>query len=57
MWAAGADVAHFDGQQWTLVPDVPDVTRTGNTDPGTYVTGDAHSVWLATGGRFFRMVN
>ena len=57
VWAAGADVAHFDGQQWTLVPDVPDVTRTGNTDPGTYVTGDAHSVWLATGGRFFRMVD
>lgn len=56
IWAAGDDVAHYDGQVWSLAADAPAAARSSNFDPrNTYVTGDAGSVWLATTGpRFFR---
>jgi hypothetical protein len=56
VWAAGNDVAHFDGQSWSLIPDAPPAARGDDTN-NTFVTGDAGSVWLATPGpRFFRKV-
>jgi hypothetical protein len=56
IWAAGNDVAHFDGQSWSLIPDAPPAAR-GDDPSNTFVTGDAGSVWLATPGpRFFRKV-
>jgi hypothetical protein len=58
IWAAGEDVAHFDGQGWSLVSDVPPSAH-GTTDfpVNTFVTGDAASTWLVTPGpRFFRKV-
>lgn len=55
LWASGDNVAHFDGQQWTLVTDAPPPTRTQGGPFDTVVTGDAVSVWLtAPGPRFFR---
>ena len=57
LWAAGDDVAHFDGQSWSLDPGVPAAARSILDERNTYVTGDAASVWLATPGpRFFRLV-
>jgi len=57
LWAAGADVAHFDGQGWSLVSNAPDAAREQLDTTHTFVTGDAGSVWLATPGpRFFREV-
>jgi hypothetical protein len=57
LWAAGDDVAHFDGQTWSLDPGVPAAARSVLDERNSYVTGDAGSVWLATPGpRFFRMV-
>jgi hypothetical protein len=54
LWSAGDDVAHFDGQQWSLVPGIPDAARDGFA--GTHVSGDGRAVWLSTPGpRFFRM--
>jgi hypothetical protein len=56
IWAAGADVAHFDGVAWSRVADVPDAVR----DPAhqgfeSVVTGDATATWLVgPGPRFFR---
>jgi len=58
VWASGSDVAHFDGQNWSLDPTVPTVARSTD-ERNTYVTGDASTVWLATSGpvpHFFRMV-
>ena len=56
VWAAGDDVAHFDGQSWSLVVDAPAGSR-GADEHNTLVSGDAGSVWLATPGpRFFRKV-
>jgi hypothetical protein len=58
VWAAGSDVAHYDGQQWSLVTDAPAATRNRNIFMNTIVTGDAGSVWLtAAGGLFYRMVS
>lgn len=55
VWASGADVAHFDGQGWSLVSDAPAAARGASDDSNTFVTGDATSVWLSTPGpRFFR---
>jgi hypothetical protein len=55
VWASGGDVAHFDGQSWSLVSDAPAAARNASNDGNTYVTGDATSVWLSTPGpRFFR---
>jgi hypothetical protein len=57
LWAAGEDVAHFDGQSWALVPDAPAATRNSDDFGNTLVTGDAGSVWLVTPGpHFFRRV-
>jgi hypothetical protein len=57
LWTAGNDVAHFDGQTWSLVSDAPAAARSTSDDFNTYVTGDASSVWLATTGpHFFRKV-
>lgn len=57
VWAAGADVAHFDGQGWSLVSDVPAAARDEADAKNTLVTGDDGSVWLVTTGpHFFREV-
>jgi hypothetical protein len=56
IWAAGADVAHFDGQGWSLVSDAPAAARSTD-ERNTLVTGDAASTWLVTRGpHFFRKV-
>ena len=55
VWAAGQDVAHFDGQSWSLATDAPAPARSGSDSNNTFVTGDPGSVWLVTPGpRFFR---
>ena len=55
VWASGGDVAHFDGQSWSLISDAPAAARNASDDKNTYVTGDATSIWLSTPGpRFFR---
>jgi hypothetical protein len=58
LWAAGSDVAHFDGQGWSLVTDAPAPAHSATRDQrNTFVTGDAASTWLVTPGpRFFRKV-
>jgi hypothetical protein len=57
IWAGGNDVAHFDRQGWSLVPDAPAAARSDLDLSNTFVAGDAGSVWLATPGpRFFRKV-
>ena len=58
VWSAGEDVAHFDGQGWSLVADAPPSARSDqNAITNTFVTGDAASVWLVTPGpHFFRKV-
>jgi hypothetical protein len=58
IWAAGDDVAHFDGQGWSLVADAPAPTHGSNDFRNTVVTGDAGSIWLVTAGpHFFRKAN
>ena len=59
VWAAGDDVAHFDGQDWSVDPGVPALARNPTHDDNTFVTGDAGAVWLVVSGpvpHFFRMV-
>jgi len=58
MWAAGADVAQFDGQAWSLVADAPAPAHsTTGLETNTFVTGDSAATWLVTPGpRFFRQV-
>jgi hypothetical protein len=57
VWAAGGDVAHFDGQGWSFDADAPAAARDEADTKNTLVTGDAASVWLVTTGpRFFREV-
>ena len=57
VWAAGGDVAHFDGQGWSFIADAPAAARDEADIKNTLVTGDADSVWLVTSGpRFFRKV-
>ncbi|HXJ19094.1 MAG TPA: hypothetical protein VMT03_02595 [Polyangia bacterium] len=58
VWGSGDNVAHFDGQGWSLVSDAPDAARsTTGLETNTLVTGDAASTWLVTPGpRFFRKV-
>ena len=58
LWAAGGDVAHFDGQSWSQAADAPAPARNStNLVTNTFVTGDAGSVWLVTPGpRFFRKI-
>ena len=56
LWAAGADVAHFDGTSWSLQADVPAAARSPTGDRNnTFVGGDPNAVWLVTPGpHFFR---
>ncbi|MES1165326.1 MAG: hypothetical protein ABUR63_06205, partial [Verrucomicrobiota bacterium] len=56
LWAAGEDVAHFDGEGWSLVTDAPAPAHsTTGLETNTFVTGDASATWLVTPGpRFFR---
>src|SRR5262252_2590735 len=57
IWAAGDDVAHFDGQNWSLASDAPAAAHSTNDEHNTHVGGDAGSIWLATPGpHFFRKV-
>jgi hypothetical protein len=56
IWAAGEDVAHWDGAKWSRSNDVPDAARAPLNGGATIVTGDAGSIWLvARGPRFFRL--
>ncbi len=56
VWAAGEDVAHYDGTTWTEVPGTPDAVRDINhVYSESLVTGDATATWLVgRGPRFFR---
>lgn len=56
LWAAGSDVAHFDGTNWTLQTDVPAAAHAMPSDwTNTFVGGDPAATWLVTPGpRFFR---
>lgn len=56
LWAAGNDLAHFDGTNWTLAADAPPAARVSSSIlDNTFVTGDAAAVWIVTPGpRFFR---
>jgi hypothetical protein len=56
IWAAGTDVARFDGTSWTLQTDVPAATHSMTGDwTNTLVGGDPAATWLVTPGpRFFR---
>jgi hypothetical protein len=55
VWAAGDDIAHWDGTKWSRNADASDSTRAPINGGVTVVTGDAASVWLVTAGpRFFR---
>lgn len=59
VWAAGDDVAHFDGQDWSLDPGVPALARNPTDENNTFVAGDAGAVWLVVSGpapHFFRLV-
>ncbi|HVY36841.1 MAG TPA: hypothetical protein VHM31_02870, partial [Polyangia bacterium] len=57
VWAAGEDVARFDGESWSLATDAPPSAHSTDMFTNTFVTGDAGSVWLVTPGpRFFRKV-
>jgi hypothetical protein len=55
LWAAGTDVAHFDGTNWTLQTDVPSAAQAATSTRNTVVGGDPAATWLITPGpRFFR---
>jgi hypothetical protein len=55
LWGAGNNVAHFDGNRWAIVSDAPAPAVHSHNLEATFVTGDAHAVWLvAPGPRFFR---
>lgn len=55
VWAAGEDVAHYDGTAWAEVPGTPDTVTDLNQTGHTYsiVTGDATSTWLVGRGPTF----
>ena len=55
VWAAGDDVAHWDGATWSRSADAPAGARAPQNGGATLVTGDAGSTWLvARGPHFFR---
>jgi len=55
IWAAGDDVAHWDGAKWSRSGDAPAGARALLNGGATLVTGDAGSTWLvARGPHFFR---
>jgi len=51
VWAAGADVVHWDGSAAAIATDAPADLRHAYA----LVTGDAGSVWLVGAGRFYRL--
>ena len=55
IWAAGQDIAHFDGKGWSRVADVPDTVRQPQNifDPGAVVVGDGQATWLTNAGPVF----
>ena len=59
LYAAGTDLAHFDGTTWSLVADQPPSAHGGGYPwTNTFVTGDATAVWIVTPGpRFFRKLD
>jgi hypothetical protein len=54
--AAGKDIAHFDGTNWSQVADAPASVR-DNTDATVFdeavVVGDATTTWLTNAGPVF----
>jgi hypothetical protein len=58
VWAAGGDIAHFDGTSWSRVADAPDAVVSdvnGISPDRSVVTGDANATWLVgVGPHFFR---
>ena len=56
IWAAGKDIAHFDGTSWSQVADAPASVR-DNTDATVFddavVVGDATATWLTNAGPVF----
>ena len=56
VWAAGQDIAHFDGTSWSQVADAPASVR-DNTDATVFdnavVVGDATATWLTNAGPVF----
>ncbi len=56
IWAAGKDIAHFDGTSWSQVADAPASVR-DNTDATVFddavVVGDATTTWLTNAGPVF----
>ena len=56
VWAAGEDIAHFDGSAWSRVADAPDAVRDlHGLHVDSVVTGDANVTWLVgVGPHFFR---
>jgi len=61
LYAAGTDLAHFDGTTWSMVADQPPSAHgptAGYPPTNTFVTGDATAVWIVTPGpRFFRKLD
>jgi hypothetical protein len=56
VWAAGEDIAHFDGSAWSRVTGAPDAVRDlRGVHADSVVTGDANATWLVgVGPHFFR---
>ena len=56
IWAAGKDIAHFDGTSWSQVADAPASVR-DNTSATIFdeavVVGDATTTWLTNAGPVF----
>ena len=56
IWAAGTDIAHFDGTSWSQVADAPASVR-DNTDATVFdnavVVGDATTTWVTNAGPVF----
>jgi hypothetical protein len=60
VYAAGTDLAHYDGTTWSVVADEPPSAHVpaNASHDNTFVTGDATAVWIVTPGpRFFRKVD
>jgi len=56
LYAAGTDLVHFDGTDWTVVADAPPPAHGSRSAyNNTFVSGDPAAVWIVTiGPRFFR---
>ena len=54
IWAAGKDIAHFDGADWSQVADTPDAVRdVTSVFDDAVVVGDASATWLTNAGPVF----